>query len=93
MAYHIKPCSITSYLSGICSSLEPYFPSVWSIQNSALVSHTLAGVKKLQGGSDPKGKRPLTEQDLSTVLKNFNSGSFNDLLFNVILLTAFQALM
>src|SRR5882724_7257147 len=82
MAHHIEPRSIMSYLSRICSSLEPYFPSVRSIRNNALVSRTLAGVKKLRGGSDPKSKRPLTEQDLSTALEHFNTGDFDDLLFN-----------
>jgi len=72
MAHHIEPHSITSYLSGICSSLELYFPWVRSVRNGTLVSHTLASVKKLRGGSDPKRKWSLTEQDLSMVLEHFN---------------------
>jgi len=93
MAHHIKPQSFTSYLSGICNSLEPYFPSVCAIRNGALVSRMLARMKKLWGGSDRKRKWPLTEQGLIAILECFNSGNFNDLLFIPMMLTTFHALL
>ena len=53
MGHHIDPRSVSSYLSSICNTLEPYYLSVQSICNGVLVMCTLAGVKKLQGGSEP----------------------------------------
>jgi len=38
---HINPKSIESYLSGICSNLEPFFPEVHSNWDSALVKQML----------------------------------------------------
>jgi hypothetical protein len=38
---HINPKSVESYLSGICSNLEPFFPEVRSNRDSALVKRTL----------------------------------------------------
>jgi hypothetical protein len=32
-AHYIKPDSISAYLSGICSQLEPFFPEVCSSRN------------------------------------------------------------
>ena len=93
MAHHINPHSVTSYLSGICNTLEPYFPNVRAPRNSALVSRTLAGVKKLQGSNDPKRKRPLTSQDLFILHSHFSSSSFDDNLFLAMLLTGFNALL
>ena len=43
MSHHIKPSSVTSYLSGICQQLEPYFPNVHSACNSSLVNRTIKG--------------------------------------------------
>src|SRR5260370_6384212 len=47
MCHHIKPTSVASYLSGICSELEVVWPKVHAHHNSKLVSHTLAGCMKL----------------------------------------------
>jgi len=41
MCHHIKPGSVTTYLSGICQQLEPYFPKICAACDSALVPHTL----------------------------------------------------
>lgn len=38
MAHHIEPRSIRTYLTGIVSELEPFYPSVHDIQSSPLVS-------------------------------------------------------
>src|SRR5882724_1070767 len=47
MAHHIKPNSVSQYISGIISSLKPHFPNVHDIHNGLLMSHTLAGIRKL----------------------------------------------
>ena len=47
MAHHIKPNSVSQYLSGIMSSLEPFFPKVQEARNGLLVAHTLARTQKL----------------------------------------------
>jgi len=36
MAQHIKPKSVSQYLSGIVSSLEPHFPNVRELQEVSL---------------------------------------------------------
>jgi len=64
MCHHIKPNSISQYLSGIVSSLEPHFPNVHESRNGLLVSCTLAGMQKLQGFTGTTCKHALTEDDL-----------------------------
>src|SRR5882724_3745328 len=56
MAHHIKPISIMQYLSGIVTSLEPYFPDVRMNQHSALVTCTLARMRKLSGFTNTSWK-------------------------------------
>jgi len=67
MSHSIKPTSIKSYLSGICTELEPFYPDVHSIHSSKLINHTLAGCTKLYG-SPAKRKRALTESDLLLII-------------------------
>ena len=43
MSYHIEPCSVHSYLAGIVSELEPFYPSIQSNRYSPLVVQTLKG--------------------------------------------------
>ena len=43
MSHHIDPKSVSSYLSGICQQLEPYFPNVRPSRHSPLVDRTLKG--------------------------------------------------
>jgi hypothetical protein len=38
MSFHIRPSSVESYLSGIQSELEPYFPQIHQLRRSLLVS-------------------------------------------------------
>src|SRR5258708_38316584 len=63
MSYHIKPSSIKSYLSGICSELESIWPDILSIHTSAIVSKTLAGCQKLCRSS-ARRKHTHTEHNL-----------------------------
>lgn len=91
MCSHIKPTSVDSYLSGICSQLEPWFPRVREIRSSALVSRTLAGCKKMRGTSVTR-KRPFLEADLLHILSG-ELHSYDDTLFSCIVLTAWHCLM
>ena len=48
MSHHIKPRSVSTYLSGICQQLEPYFPHVRAARHSPLVEQTLKGCMRLK---------------------------------------------
>src|SRR6266436_7577815 len=65
MSHYIQPCSVKSYLSGICTELEINWPEIWEIRSSRIVTHTLASCIKLLGQPAHR-KCALTEQDLST---------------------------
>ena len=93
MSHHIKPQSVATYLSGICNTLEPHFPHVCSARNSSLVSRSLAGMRKLCGSTMSIQKRPLTPDDLSTLLSAFDSPSHDNFLFLAMLFTGFAALL
>src|SRR5882724_8930268 len=59
IAHHIKPTSISQYLSGIVSSLEPHFPNVQENCNGLLVTCTLTGMQQLRGFTGTSPKQPL----------------------------------
>src|SRR5882724_13150213 len=82
MAHHIKP-----------TSLEPHFPNVRELQNSLLVSRTLAGMKKLCGFTSTARKRALNEEDLIRILTSFSTELLDDLLFITIIFTGFHTLL
>ena len=94
MCHHIKPKSVESYLSGICSQLEPFFPKVLEIRRHRLVTKTLQGCKKLRGCATSR-KRPLTRSELGVLSPRYNvpGTPHDDLLFFSILLTGFHGLM
>ena len=93
MSHHIEPRSVSTYLSGICQQLEPYFPNVRAARLSPLVERTMKGCMRLKSAAT-KRKRALTTSDLSTVVDSLaNSNDHNDLLFQAMLLTGFFALM
>lgn len=93
MSHHIEPRSVSSYLSGICQQLEPYFPNVRPSRHTPLVDRTMKGCLRLKS-SPTKRKRALTLSDLQTVLSALsNSTSHDDLLFQAMLLTGFFGLM
>ena len=92
MCHHIKPISITTYLSGICQQFKPYFPQVHSACNSALVHHTLQGCRCLSATPTTR-KRALTLGNLETVVNTLtDSPNYDDHLFLAQLLTGFFAL-
>src|SRR5260370_38565221 len=81
MSHYIQPCSVKSYLSGICTELEGFWPDIWEIHSSQLVSRTLAGCIKLLG-QPAHQKHALSKQDLDTICLHFpSSPSHDDLLF------------
>ncbi|KAJ8475333.1 hypothetical protein ONZ51_g6619 [Trametes cubensis] len=93
MCHHIEPRSVDSYLSGICSELEPFFPSVRSARSTPLVTRTMRGFKRLRSKPVVR-KRALTQEDLARVLAFVGSSpTHDDLLFTSILLTGFHALL
>ena len=82
MSHHIEPRSVSSYLSGICQQLEPYFEHVRASRHTPLVARTMTGCLRLFSSPTTR-KRALTLSDLI----------LDDLLFKAILLTGFFALM
>ena len=93
MSHHIDLKSVSSYLSGICRQLEPYFPNVHSSHHSPLVDCTLKGCLHLKGSAVTR-KRALTFEDLFIILSDLsNSTQHDNLLFKSMLITGFFALM
>ena len=92
-AHYIKPDSVSSYLSGICNQLEPFFPDVRSHRHHWLVTKTLAGCRKMFPSAASR-KRPVTRAELVNISQQYNSSSsFDDTLALAILLTGFHGLM
>ena len=93
MAHHIKPKSVSSYLSGICNQLEPFFPDVRSHRRHWLVTKTLIGCRKMLPSSTTQ-KRPISRTELTDVAQRYAaSTSFDNTLFLAILLTRFHGLL
>lgn len=92
MSHHIKPSSVDSYLSGICSQLEHMFPNVRDIRRHALVSRTLAGCKRMRG-TPPTRRAPLGIDHVNRCLDIFApEASHDNLLFCTLLVCGFFAL-
>ncbi len=93
MSSHIKPDSISTYLSGICNHLKIFFPDVHTVRNSPLVSCTLKGCKRLRG-EEVKRKLPLSRDDICLTVKTFQASSdYDDQLFLAMLVTGFNGLL
>lgn len=93
MSHHIKPTSVDSYLSGISSQLEPYFPHIRHVRASLLVKRTLKGCKRLKG-TPTNRKQALTLPMLQVLIRRWGDSTLHDdLLFIAIVLTGFHALM
>ena len=93
MAHYIKPQSVSSYLSGICNQLEPFFPDVRTHRLHWLVTKTLAGGQKMFPSTTSR-KRPLTRAELIDISRFYiSSNIYNDTLFLAILLTGFHGLL
>ena len=91
MSRHISPKSISTYLSGICQQLEPFFPEVRQIRHSKLVRKTLQGCLKMYS-LPARQKEPLAVHHLQSIVSSFESQvpSHNDLLFLSCLSLGFQ---
>ncbi|EUC67540.1 tyrosine recombinase-like protein, putative, partial [Rhizoctonia solani AG-3 Rhs1AP] len=88
----VKPSTVVGYLSGICSNLEPFYPSVRTIRNDRLVSKTLAGLKR-RFGTAPRQKRAMTVQEMTDFVTILGSSTdYDDQLFLAILVAGFHAL-
>ncbi|RDB27517.1 hypothetical protein Hypma_003769 [Hypsizygus marmoreus] len=93
MCHHIKPKSVSSYLSGICNQLEPIYPEVRIHRKHRLVTNTLRGCTKLRAIPTTR-KRPITREELVHITSQYPpSASHDDKLFIAILLTGFHGLM
>ncbi|KAJ7495745.1 hypothetical protein B0H11DRAFT_1666990, partial [Mycena galericulata] len=93
MCHHIDPCSVDSYLSGIASELEPYYPNVRQNRRSMIVSRTLKGCKQMFSRPIHR-KQPLSWSQLQDILEQLpQNPSYNDWLFIAMLLTGFYGLL
>ena len=93
MSHHIELRSVSTYLSGICQQLEPYFPNIRTTRQSPLVERIMKGCMRLKSAAT-KRKHALTVSDLSRVIADLsNSRDHDDLLFLAMLLTGFFALL
>jgi hypothetical protein len=93
LSSHIEPRSVNSYLSGICRQLEPFFPDIRKNRKTILVSRTMVGCMR-RFGTPVKRKAPLSHANLLLVRDSLASRpTHDDLLFIVILFTAFHALL
>ncbi|KAI0822599.1 hypothetical protein BC628DRAFT_1412127 [Trametes gibbosa] len=82
MCHQIEPRSVDSYLSGICSELEAFYPAVRAARSSPLVSRTLKGFKRL------RSKPVVRKRALASL-----GSAFDDSLFSTLLLTGFYVLL
>ena len=93
MSHHISPRSVATYLSGLVSQLEPFFPEIKAARHSRLVRQTLQGCQKMFA-QPTKRKRALTRLEVDRVLAHYApSNQHDDLLFLSMFLTAFFALL
>jgi len=93
MSHHIKPSSVSTYLSGIANQLEVYYPEVCQACKSPLVVQTLQGCKHLKG-SPTICKMPLSIPTLSCILSSLDhSQTHDDYLFCAMICTSFYGLL
>lgn len=80
-AHHgISPRSLTSYLSGICSFLRPYYPAAHEARTSFLVTRTLQGLHK-RFAQPTERKRALLEGHLYKLRQDLDLSLYDDALF------------
>lgn len=93
MCHHIKPKSVSSYLSGICNQLEVFYPEIRRNCSHPIVKRTLRGCKKIHKTVASR-KRPLQRAELTLVFDDLNSStSFDDQLFLALLYVGFLGLL
>jgi hypothetical protein len=92
MSHHISPRSVRTYLSGLVTQLQPFFPDVREARHSRLVKRTLEGCLKLKSKPTNR-KQALSLDDVSRILTHYRDTCIHDnLLFVALFLTAFFAL-
>ncbi|KAJ8581131.1 hypothetical protein M405DRAFT_752267 [Rhizopogon salebrosus TDB-379] len=92
LSHHIEPRSVDSYLSGIVSKLEAYYPGARDAQHSRLVARTLRGCKRRLSQPVTR-KAPLSRSDIEGALASpVITSSYNDTLFAAMLFTGFETL-
>lgn len=85
-AHHgISPRSLSSYLTGICSYLRPYYPDAGEARTSFLVSRTLQGLHK-RFSQPTSRKRPLLQRDLYALRAGLDLNLYEDSLFWAVVL-------
>lgn len=87
----LSPRSLTSYLSGICEFLKPYYPEASEIRKSFLVTRTLQGLHK-RFAQPTSRKRPLLQEDLLVLRADLNLDNYQDSLFWAIVLVGWTNL-
>ncbi|KAF5366590.1 hypothetical protein D9758_008950 [Tetrapyrgos nigripes] len=93
MCYYIKPPSVSTYLSGICNELKPFYHNIHQTRSHFLVRHTLKGCRKLHQ-HETWQKHALEQEELSEVYSDLcQSKSHDDWLFLAILSISFLAIM
>ncbi|KAI9571540.1 hypothetical protein HD554DRAFT_203794 [Boletus coccyginus] len=93
MSQHINPRSVETYLSGIVTQLEPFFPHVRDARRSRLVARTLKGSLR-RFGRPVQRVDALTCNDLLLTMSLTPAPlAFDDLLFLTQLLSGFFALL
>ena len=93
MSQHIHPRSVETYLSGIVTQLEPFFPHVREVRRSRLVVRTLKGALR-RFASPTKRASALTCRDLLLVADSLSSPlTYDDSLFLCQLYTGFFGLL
>lgn len=89
----VKPQTLSTYLSAICSELESYYPAVRDARRSYLVRKTLAGAYRVYGTPTHR-KDPLLPSHLTHLISLYHSSSvFDDLLFLTLILVGFDQLL
>ncbi|THU78864.1 hypothetical protein K435DRAFT_876172 [Dendrothele bispora CBS 962.96] len=93
VSHFIKPPSVSTYLSGICHDLEPFYPHVREARVHSLVRKTLKGCKKRHQYA-AKRKRALERDEMLSVHQQMGDKlSHDDLLFLSIIFIGFLAVM
>ena len=92
-SHTLRPQTLSSYLSGICSQLEAFYPQVRALRQTAIVRRTLAGIHRVHGVAAVR-KCPLLPSDLQCAIDRFGASSdYDDVLFLTQLLVGFNQLL
>lgn len=92
-SFFVKPQTLSSYLSRICSRLEPHFPACRAARNSFLIAKTLAGIKR-HHGSPVSRKDPLMTTDIQLMIDTYGTSvDYDDVLFLAQITLGFNQLL